>query len=465
MADLQEMTTPPPHPPTHPVPIATTVMPSAVQTASAVIDVRNLSKRFKIFPGPWSRLGEWLTRKPHHDDFWALKDISLHVGKGECVGIIGPNGSGKSTLLKLLTRTLEPTSGSFTINGRLLSLLELGTGFNVELTGRENVVHSAELLAFPPGYAARKMEAIESFAELGDFFDRPVKLYSSGMFVRLAFSMFMCFDPEVLIIDEALSVGDVFFQQKCFQQLHRIMESGTTLLFVSHDMGAIRSLCDRILVLSKGECIFSGDPDEGVTRYFAIMGKEQQNPTRAATKGHAMPPHGHVPPSDAASIRAHDILPLAKSRHGERGFEITAASLETMHGQPTWIAEIMEPLKLRVLLKASRDIPEPQVGFQLYDRMGTLIFASGSRQLGHVLKPLAAGEERMIEFVVTCSVQAGPYTLSLAAGEPVEGSPDLGVWHDCHEHLGPLTITWHGQQTAPFYGIANLPLTMRVVED
>ena len=414
-------------------------------SGEAVIDIRGLSKRFRIYPSPWARLGEWVTRKKRHDEFWALKNVSMRVGKGECAGIIGPNGSGKSTLLKLLTGTLAPTSGHFAVKGRLLSLLELGTGFNTELTGRQNVVQSAELLAFPAGYAQEKMGAIESFAELGEFFDRPVKLYSSGMFVRLAFSMFMCFEPEVLIIDEALSVGDVFFQQKCFQQLHRIMESGTTLLFVSHDMGAIRSLCSHILVLNKGECIFSGEPDEGVTRYYALMGKEMAAGAAPAVRSaHGPGHHGHVPAADAASIRAHNIVPMAKSRHGDRGFEIEAAALETPHGQATWIAEMMEPLRLRMLLKASQEIAEPQVGFQIYDRTGTLIFASGSRQLGHVMKPLAAGEERIIEFVVTCSIQAGEYTMSLAAGEPVAGNANLGVWHDCCEQLGPLTVTWHG---------------------
>ncbi len=433
-----------------------------------IIHANALSKCFKIYPSPWARLKEWstLNRTAAHEKFWAIRDITFHVNKGECVGIIGPNGSGKSTLLKVLTGTLFPTSGDFGINGRVLSLLELGTGLNPLLTGRQNVVHCADLLAFPPGYALEKMEGIESFAELGDFFDRPVKLYSSGMFVRLAFSMFMCFEPEVLIIDEALSVGDVFFQQKCFQQLHRIMDRGTTLLFVSHDTGAIRSLCDRVLVLRNGHAEFLGDPDEGVTRYYSLMGKHHSAANAQATPASSgITAHKHQSSEQhiqaaAEAIRAHDILPLAKSRHGERGFEISAAAVETLAGKATWTAEIMESLRLRLLLSASKDIAHPQVGFQLYDRMGTLVFAGGSRQLGRSLAPLHAGEQRIIEFILTCSIQTGDYTISLAAGEPVAENPDLGLWHDCHEHLGPLTITWNKNEVAPFYGIANLPLTM-----
>ena len=310
------------------------------------------------------------------------------------------------------------------------------------------------------------MEGIEAFAELGDFFDRPVKLYSSGMFVRLAFSMFMCFEPEVLIIDEALSVGDVFFQQKCFQQLHRIMDRGTTLLFVSHDTGAIRSLCDRVLVLRNGHAEFLGDPDEGVTRYYSLMGKQHSTASGSIAAGvPAVTAHKHQSTQEhlqaaAESIRANTILPLAKSRHGDRGFEISAAALETLGGKPTWTAEIMECVRLRLVLSANKEIAHPQVGFQLYDRMGTLVFAGGSRQLGRSLAPLHAGEQRIIEFILTCSIQAGDYTISLAAGEPVPGNPDLGIWHDCHEHLGPLAITWNKNEVAPFYGIANLPLTM-----
>src|SRR5277367_2261839 len=224
--------------------------------------VAGLGKKFKLFPRPWGRVTEWLTagRCRRHEDFWALRDVSFSVGRGESLGVIGVNGSGKSTLLKILSGALYPTDGDFRVGGRVLSLLELGTGVNPELTGRQNVVNSSRLLAFPPGYADEKMPEIEAFADLSDgFFDRPVKLYSSGMMVRLAFSMFACFRPDVFVVDEALSVGDVFFQQKCARRLQAMRQAGTTMLFVSHDLMAVEALCYRVLLLHGGEVAHLGD--------------------------------------------------------------------------------------------------------------------------------------------------------------------------------------------------------------
>ena len=185
--------------------------------------------------------------------------------RGESLGIIGINGSGKSTLLKILSGAMHATAGTFAVEGRVLSLLELGTGLNPELTGRQNVINSSRLLAFPPGYAERKLVEIEAFAELGDFFDKPARLYSSGMFVRLAFSMFACFDPDVFIIDEALSVGDVFFQQKCARRIQQMRQAGTTMLFVSHDLTAVEAPCDRVLLLHQGKVRHDGDKKQGIS--------------------------------------------------------------------------------------------------------------------------------------------------------------------------------------------------------
>ncbi len=210
---------------------------------------------------------------PRHQEFWALRDVSFEVRRGECLGIIGVNGAGKSTLLKILSRALYPTTGSFEVRGRLVSLLELGTGFQPELTGRQNVFQSAQLLGFPGRLRARPAGAILDFAQIGEFIDRPVRQYSSGMFVRLAFSLFANLDPDVYIVDESLAVGDVFFQQRCFRRFRELRERGCTILLVSHDMEAITHLCDRAILLSGGKLAAEGDPVTVVHDYFALSGQ------------------------------------------------------------------------------------------------------------------------------------------------------------------------------------------------
>jgi ABC-type polysaccharide/polyol phosphate transport system ATPase subunit len=238
-------------------------------TEDVVVHVEHLSKRFKLYSSTWARLGDWLrlSSQPRYQEFWALRDVSWELRRGECLGIIGPNGAGKSTLLKLLTGALHPTSGSLEVQGRVLSLLELGTGFNTDLTGRQNVELSARLLGFQPGYAATRLGEIEAFAELGDFFDRPVKFYSSGMLVRLAFSLFSTMQPDVFMVDEALAVGDMRFASKAFGRIRHMLEAGTTLLFVSHDLQLINRLCTRAIWLHTGTVQMDGDPAE-VTRAY-----------------------------------------------------------------------------------------------------------------------------------------------------------------------------------------------------
>ena len=435
-------------------------------SADYAIKVEKLGKRFKIYRKPWDRVAEWASGNhlQLHADFAALQEISFEVGRGECVGILGVNGSGKSTLLKILTGALYPTAGNFEIRGRILSLLELGTGLNMELTGRQNVVHSSQLLGFPADYATTKMEAIAAFSELGEFFDRPVKMYSSGMLVRLAFSMYASFEPDIFVIDEALSVGDVFFQQKCFARLHEIMGRGTTLVFVSHDTVAVQNLCDRAMLLEHGRLQFIGEPEQAVSRYYASMGRQSRGEVSAAP---AEPPAQEVRQLVPAELRAevwqHNILPQAKNRHGERGFEAVAASVTDAAGRPTWGVQMMEAIHLRILLKAKRTIAKPSVGLQIYDRMNNLIFAAGNRQLGVVMEPLQAGEERLVEFTLNCSIQAGQYTLNVGCAEPVEGNLYLGIWHDVHEGMGPLDVTWGSDRAVPFHGIAKLPLSMKVI--
>lgn len=250
--------------------------PDSASESQPAISIAGLSKKFRIFNRPWDRAAHWmslgLVRRPV--EFWALRDVTLEVPHGSCFGIVGANGSGKSTLLKLITGSLYPTSGSVRVDGRVLSLLELGTGINHLLTGRENIEHMAKLLLFPRGAVRARMGEIEAFAELGEFFDRPVRLYSSGMTARLNFSMFACMRPDVLIVDEVLSVGDAEFQSKCSRRVRELVDAGSTILFVSHDLAMVRSLCHQAVWLEHGRVKGVGPAGEIVDRYANPAGRE-----------------------------------------------------------------------------------------------------------------------------------------------------------------------------------------------
>jgi lipopolysaccharide transport system ATP-binding protein len=243
------------------------------------ITVRNLSKCYQIYDRPEDRLkqGLWRGRKRFYREFWALRDVSFEVRKGDTVGIIGRNGSGKSTLLQLIAGTLTATAGSVEVNGRIAALLELGSGFNPEFTGRENVYMNGAILGLDRAEIDRRFDAIAAFADIGEFIDQPVKTYSSGMMVRLAFSVSVNVEPEILIVDEALAVGDMGFQFKCMERLERLTRSGTTLLFVSHDIAAIKAFCGQVIYLVNGRMRAQGTPDEMTELYFLDLRDSQRS--------------------------------------------------------------------------------------------------------------------------------------------------------------------------------------------
>ena len=237
-----------------------------------VLEAENVGKYFKIYSNPLARLKEWVTfgKRSYHKDFWALKDVSFEIRRGGFLGIIGPNGAGKSTLLKVITGVLEPSSGSYKTNGKVLSLLELSGGMEAELSGRENIIRSAQLLGFQDGYIEERMDEIRAFAELDDFFDQPMRVYSSGMRIRLAFSMFAFIECDVLILDEVLAVGDIFFRQKCYLRLEELIKQDVAIILATHSTGIVRQYCQDVLVLHNGEVIHYGDTGEGIKKYFLI---------------------------------------------------------------------------------------------------------------------------------------------------------------------------------------------------
>jgi len=428
--------------------------------ATQMIRVVGLGKKFKIYPRPWGRAVEWLTagKARRHDDFWALRDVSFSVGRGESLGVIGVNGSGKSTLLKILSGALYPTQGEFQVGGRVLSLLELGTGVNPELTGRQNVVNSSRLLAFPPGYAEAKMAEIEAFAELsGGFFDRPVKLYSSGMMVRLAFSMFACFDPDVFVVDEALSVGDVFFQQKCARRLQAMRQAGTTMLFVSHDLMAVEALCDRILLLHGGEVAHLGDKMIGIRLYYAKSGavagagKDLASGEVGSGEGAGLaggrayengdvigdagigaktapsPPPTPPPPTSFFRSLAWQAPDESKAI-GNGKVRVTGLCFRGPDGSAGSVVEQGQWLEVFVRLDALSDADNVNGGVAIYDRFDRLVFARGWLNADVAPMPLHAGQRVFERFCLKMDLEPGEYSLALAAAQAMPRADAPGGW-------------------------------------
>lgn len=450
-------------------------------SARPIISVEHLTKAYRIWQKPSARLispivesfarltpgGSGLHRilqtkaAAGYRDFYALSDISFHVSKGEAIGVIGRNGSGKSTLLQLIAGTLQPTSGRCEVHGRIAALLELGSGFNPEFTGVENVYLNGSILGFSRSEMERKFAEIAAFADIGDFIRQPVKLYSSGMTARLAFAVQQALEPDILIVDEALSVGDVFFQQKCFQRIREILARGTTLFYVSHDLAGVQNLCDRAILLHAGRMVHLGDPEECVSRYYALSAPASTTPVTTSAGGGGL--HPAVTQEQRSIVRQHDIVGQARSRHGDRRLEIAGAAVINERGDHVFSVEMMNSLRLQVLLKANEPVSHPAVGLQLHDRMANLVFAAGTPQKHFHLPAMARDEEILLEFTLTCSLQPGEYTVSLDAGSSAPHDPNGGSFHDRVGGLGPLTVHYERSEVFPFYGMAHLPLEIRYV--
>lgn len=442
-----------------------------------IIVANGLSKTYRIWSHPAARLTSpiWQTAsrclppassygqrlraraRRGYRDFKALQPLSFEIRRGEATGIIGRNGSGKSTLLQLIAGTLTPSSGGVTVHGRVAALLELGSGFNPDFTGRENVFLNGAILGFSRREMEEKFDEIAAFADIGQFIEEPVKTYSSGMMMRLAFAVSVCVQPDVLIIDEALSVGDVFFTQRCFQRIREIVHRGATLIFVSHDTAAVQNLCDRGLLLHDGKLVYDGAPEDCVSRYFNLHQPSRQE-QRAALDTNDQRRHPVIDAKVREKLIEADVLPSAKTRHGDRGLEFIAAAAIDGHGSPSWDYETLHRTTIRVLLRANRNIALPSVGVQIHDRYGNLVFAAGTPQLRFDLPALVAGEEIMLDFRLTLALHPSVYSLSLDAAEIDSEDPNIGTFFDRVGGLGPITLSHTAPGALPFYGIAQLPM-------
>ncbi len=410
--------------------------------AGAVISVDGVSKFFEIYSRPSRRLWQMIFRgrRRFYEPFWALRDVSFDVRRGECVGIVGRNGAGKSTLLQLIAGTLAPSSGNVGVKGRTAALLELGSGFNPEFTGRENVYLNASILGLTRGEIDARFDDIAAFADIGDFIERPVKSYSSGMAVRLAFAVVAHVDADVLIIDEALSVGDAFFTQKCMRFLRRFIAERTAL-FVSHDIAAVTSLCNRAILMEHGRIKQIGSPKDVTETYLKDMYEARQGSSAPSC---APPGDGKsaAAPGEFRDMRA-DFINASNLRNDIRVFAFNESSGAFGKGGATIVDAVLldaenrplswivggEPVSLRITAQAHKDIFGPIIGFFCSNRMGQHIFGDNTF-LVYRDKPvfLRAGRKIRASFSFAMPIlEAGDYSLSVAVAE---GTQEEHVQHD-----------------------------------
>jgi lipopolysaccharide transport system ATP-binding protein len=381
---------------------------------STVLSVENVSKQYRIYGRPADRLKETLTRGrwKRHTEFWALRDVSFELESGTTTGIVGPNGCGKSTLLQIIAGTLDPTHGSVRHEGRVAALLELGAGFNPEFTGIENIFMNASLMGFSRAETESLLPEIERFAEIGDFIHQPVKTYSSGMYVRLAFATAVSSTPRILIIDEALAVGDAVFQHRCMRRIREMQESGTTILFVSHDPGAIRALCSRALLLHAGRMEAFGKPTDVLNRYQKlIMARENAYETEqheAAQPGEALSVDDTADDSPAAPLRY-------TYRHGDGSAEILRVELLNAAHRPVEFVETGEAVLLRLRLRFDQEDEAPVCGFLLHNRHGIRLYGTNTELQQVNFGPVRRGEVVEVTFSFNCWLAPDTYSVTVAA--------------------------------------------------
>lgn len=366
----------------------------------SVVEFHQVSKSYSIFPKPSDRLKELVcfNRRSFHRDFWALRDIDFQITAGETFCIIGENGSGKSTLLQMVAGIMQPTEGTVTVQGRVAALLELGSGFNPEFSGRDNVYLNAAILGFSRREMDQKLSEIEKFAEIGSFIDQPVKTYSSGMSIRLAFSVAIHVEPEILIVDEALAVGDVYFRQRCMRKVHELRQQGVTVLFVSHDTGDVKAIADRVMWLDAGKIRELGQPENVVTGYLAAMVKKD-----SAYQKHAAPVHSGVLTGRPTALlglgqEIVDHIPNIDRRFGDGRAEIIGIAILDALGQPIYMLDPDTTITVRISVRANELVAQPVVGFMLRNHMGLDFAGTNTAREGFVLPAMTAGEIITLDF-------------------------------------------------------------------
>jgi len=406
------------------------------------LEARHISKMYRVYDSPAARLKEILAfnRTPRHREFWALDDVSFAVPRGGALGIIGVNGSGKSTLLEIAAGTLEPTKGELIRHGKTAALLALGAGFNPEFSGRENVFLSGEILGLSNAEVQQALPDIERFAEIGTFIDQPVKTYSTGMFLRLAFSVAIHVNPEILIVDEVLAVGDAVFVNRCIRKFDELRQRGVTVLLVSHDLALVKQLCDRAILLSRGKVMAEGTPSDVVNRYNGLVLERQQQFLAHQSKQGVVPETGTNPG-----------MPAGYSyRHGDGLAAVTGVQLLGENGGPVSAVRSGEIVTVRIIASFAAAHPRPVIGIMLRTRIGTEVYGTNTLLEDTGPGPMEAGESCEVLFTFSCRLIPQEYTLTVAM-QAADGSS-----HDWVDDV----LTFQVIDSPRRAGIANLEATV-----
>ncbi len=409
------------------------------------IAVQNVCKIYKLYDKPMDRLKEalGLTRNVKHREHFALNNVNFQVKQGECVGIIGTNGSGKSTILKIITGVLNPTSGAVTVNGRISALLELGAGFNQEYSGMENIYLNGTMNGFSNAEIDAKLQDILDFADIGDYVHQPVKTYSSGMFVRLAFSVAINIEPEILIVDEALSVGDVFFQAKCYHKFEEFKKMGKTIMIVSHDLSSIAKYCDRVILLNQGVKLGEGSPKEMIDDFKRVLVGQYELPEQKSEQSllndAEVQEAVHTKVAVQKRAREGNAENTKTLEYGTREAEIEEIYIVDDRGVRT--NAILKGMEFGIYMKVRfhQDLPAPIFAFSIKTAKGTEITGTNTMFEKAFLESVSAGSEKLVSFTQKMSLQGGEYLISF--GVTGYNGNEFQVYHRLYDALDITVIS------------------------
>ncbi|HYR43326.1 MAG TPA: ABC transporter ATP-binding protein [Terriglobia bacterium] len=428
-----------------------------------IIRAEKISKCFRIYRHPSDHLKELLSfgRRQYHEPFWAVKDVDVQAERGCCLGIIGENGSGKSTLLRMIAGVLRPTAGSISVDGRVSALLELGAGFNPQFTGRENILLNASILGFSDAQTRQRIPSIEKFAEIGEFVDRPVKTYSSGMFVRLAFAVAIHMDPDILIVDEALSVGDLFFRQRCIRRIQQLRHQGVTIVFVSHDLDSVRSLADRTIWMDHGKVHLEGKTDEVVTKYLvAMVTRGRKEVMEEEPMGKSLLSSEELSMSEEVVAKIPGFvthLPNIDHRYGNGKAQVRGIGIYGAAGDPASGVAQGDRICIRISVEFHEDISQPNVGFMLRNRLGEDVTGTNVLHEGMRLPPARAGGRLSVDFIMDLPfLQQGFYYFSPAVADGRLDEYEVCDWVD---NACAVEVV----ERAPTYGHLRIPTRVRAM--